>query len=101
MTEEGPLLFEVEGAVARITIDRPDRRNAVNPEVVRRLRTALDAASSDAEVRAVVLTGAGDQAFCAGADVGTMGADSRAAQHLERAEIGELFSKMRALPVPI
>ena len=53
-----------------LTIDRPERRNALNADVIGALREALHRTSSDDTLRAVVLTGAGDEAFCAGADLG-------------------------------
>jgi len=53
-----------------LTIDRPERRNALNADVIRALQEALDQARSDDTIRVVVLTGAGDEAFCAGADLG-------------------------------
>jgi crotonobetainyl-CoA hydratase len=52
-----------------ITLNRPAAMNAVNPEVSRQVGIALELAAMDADVRAVVLTGAGDRAFCAGADL--------------------------------
>jgi len=54
-----------------LTINRPDRRNALNPEVILALQDALHGVKADDTVRAVVLTGAGDEAFCAGADLGS------------------------------
>jgi enoyl-CoA hydratase len=62
--------YEVRGAAARITIDRAQRRNALSGPVIRGLVESLARAADDPEVRAVVLTGAGDRAFCAGGDVG-------------------------------
>jgi enoyl-CoA hydratase/carnithine racemase len=53
-----------------LTIDRPERRNALNADVIGALREALQRTKSDDTLRAVVLTGAGDEAFCAGADLG-------------------------------
>jgi enoyl-CoA hydratase/carnithine racemase len=53
-----------------LTIDRPERRNALNADVIGALQEALFRVKSDDTVRAVVLTGAGDEAFCAGADLG-------------------------------
>lgn len=58
-----------DAGILRITINRAEQRNAVNDEVLAGLRLALDAAAADPGVRAVVLTGAGDKAFCAGADL--------------------------------
>jgi enoyl-CoA hydratase len=96
------VLYEASNGVARITIDRPDRRNAINPEVVRGIATGLDAAESDGSVRAVVLTGSGDKAFCAGGDLGGMSeADGKVGEHFMRAEVGNLFTKMRGSSLPI
>lgn len=90
-----------EDDVAILTIDRPERRNAINPEVTRALRAALAEAEADDSVRVAVLTGAGDKAFCAGGDLGGMTADSKVGQHRERAEVGDLFAAMRASRLPI
>lgn len=91
----------VSGGVATLTIDRPERRNAISPEVVRLLRAGLEAAEADESVRVAVVTGAGDKAFCAGGDLGGMTAGSKVGQHRERAEVGELFAAMRASRLPI
>lgn len=96
-----PVLSHVDGGVATITIDRPDRRNAINPDVVQGLRSALKAADDDRNVRAVVLTGSGDKAFCAGGDLGGMVADSKVGEHFARADVGKLFEEMRASRLPI
>ena len=101
MSEAPSVLYEVDGGVARLTINRPDRRNAINPEVVRGLTQGLDSADADESVRVVVLTGAGDKAFCAGADLGGLTSDSRVDQHWQRAEVGRLLSTMRASRLPI
>jgi enoyl-CoA hydratase/carnithine racemase len=66
-----------EGAVAVVTIDRPDALNALDVETLTALRDALAALADDDEVRAVVLTGAGDRAFAAGADIKYMSAVER------------------------
>ena len=60
--------YDVDGAVATITIDRPDRRNALDREHVQGLLAAVAEASAAVEVRAVILTGAGGS-FCAGTDM--------------------------------
>lgn len=99
MTNE-QVLYEQRGRSVLLTIDRPDRRNAMNPEVVRGLADGIRRAGS-ADAQAVVLTGAGEKAFCAGGDLGGMTPDSQVAKHLLRAEVGELFSQMRAAPFPI
>lgn len=66
------LLVTVDDGVARLTINRPERRNALSWTVVSGLRQVLAALRDDPDVRVVVLTGAGDRAFCAGADLGGM-----------------------------
>src|SRR4051794_40062965 len=63
------ILFEKEGHRATLTINRPDKRNALNSTVIRELVRAFEECKADPEVRVVVLTGAGDKAFCAGADL--------------------------------
>jgi enoyl-CoA hydratase/carnithine racemase len=63
------LATERRGAVAVLRLDRPDARNALTPALVSALGTAIMAADADADVRAVVLTGTGTRAFCAGMDL--------------------------------
>src|ERR1700746_1442431 len=60
---------ERQGAAMTITIDRHERRNALNEQVAEGIVAALDEAERDTSCRAVVLTGAGDRAFCAGGDL--------------------------------
>jgi len=67
------ILYDVADAVATVTLNRPDRLNAVNTTVIRELVAAFDQADGDDGVRAVIVTGAG-RAFCAGADLGGGGA---------------------------
>uniref|UniRef100_A0AAU1M5B9 enoyl-CoA hydratase n=1 Tax=Streptomyces sp. NBC_00148 TaxID=2903626 RepID=A0AAU1M5B9_9ACTN len=64
-----PVLVADQGHVRVITLNRPEARNAVNEELSRLLGEALEEADKDPGVRAVVITGAGDKAFCAGADL--------------------------------
>jgi enoyl-CoA hydratase len=63
------LIDHLPGHVARITLNRPQARNAINGEVATALEAALLATEADDDVRAVVLTGSGQEAFCAGADL--------------------------------
>lgn len=100
-SEEESVLFERDGSVAFVTINRPDRRNAMDPGVVRGLSSAFREAERDDGVRAIVLTGAGDRAFCAGGDLGGMTSESKVDQHFLRAEVGDLFELMRRSPLPI
>ena len=74
------IILERDGHVATIRLNRPDKHNAINAEMSAELIDCLDALEADGDVRVIVLTGAGDKAFCAGADmaeaIGTAG-DSR------------------------
>ena len=68
------LLVEVADGVATVTLNRPEVRNALNQTLVRELASALEALEGDPAARVIVLRGAGDRAFCAGADLKGMGA---------------------------
>ncbi len=82
-----------------LTIDRPERRNALNADVIRALQQALDSVRADQTVRAVVLTGAGDEAFCAGAD---LGADAFAFDYAApTSAYADLLRSARKLDVPL
>ncbi len=93
--------YAVEGAIGRVTIDRPQRRNAMSFAVMRELREAMALARADDAVRVVVLTGAGDAAFCAGADLGGIGDNASATEvHDERGHLASLFREMWDLGKP-
>jgi enoyl-CoA hydratase/carnithine racemase len=93
--------YEVDGHVARITIDREARRNALSWTVMTELRGGLALAKADADVRVVVLTGAGDKAFCAGADLTGMAEGAGFAQlHDDRGELARLFRDLWELGKP-
>jgi enoyl-CoA hydratase/carnithine racemase len=75
MTESGherasEVRYEVSDHVARVTIDRESKRNALSFDTTSQLRECFRNADGDREVRVIVLSGAGEQAFCAGADLG-------------------------------
>jgi enoyl-CoA hydratase/carnithine racemase len=101
------LLAERRGGVLTLTINRPERRNAMTWDVIRGLREQLARAKTDPSVRVVVLAGAGDQAFCAGADLSGMvpedpggSGDGYAAHHVARGWLAELFEEMWHLGKP-
>ena len=97
------LLSSLESGILSLTLNRPDKRNALNAELIEALHQALERADLDAAVRVVLLRGAGKD-FCAGADLDellasanqTVNENERAALHL-----GSLFERMRALPKPV
>ena len=69
MNAPAPVLLERRGSAFWITINRADKRNAINQSVVDGIRDGFRQAHADAQVRAIVLTGAGEKAFCAGGDL--------------------------------
>lgn len=96
------VLSRVEGAVAVLTLNRPERRNALSPELVEALLAALRAAGADPAVRAVVLTGAGDKSFCAGGDLGGgMMAEGAHAAWQGRGRFADLLLAMHRLGKPV
>jgi methylglutaconyl-CoA hydratase len=73
MTDTSSVLVEKRGNSLWITINRPEKRNAVNADVIAGIARGYRIAHDDAQVRVIVLTGAGDKAFCAGADLQNTG----------------------------
>src|ERR1700690_746040 len=74
MTDNNSVKLEKRGQAFWITINRPEKRNALNGEVISGIARGYRNAHDDKEVRVIVLTGAGDKAFCAGADLQNSGA---------------------------
>jgi enoyl-CoA hydratase/carnithine racemase len=96
------VLYEKASGIARVTINRPERRNAMSFGVMQGLRDAFTRARTDDDVRVVVLTGAGDKAFCAGADLGGGGiADGAASAHDGRGLLADLFRDLNRLGKPV
>lgn len=93
--------YQLDGPIARVTIDRPERRNAMSFTVMRELREAMAEAKADEAARVVILTGAGDKAFCAGADLEGIGDNEHAVDvHDSRTHLAELFREMWTLGKP-
>jgi enoyl-CoA hydratase/carnithine racemase len=98
---ESEVLYAAADGVARVTINRPERRNAMSYGVMQGLRDAVAAAKVDESVRVVVLTGAGDRAFCAGADLGGIAENTgAAAAHDGRGLLANLFRELWSLGKP-
>ena len=72
-----PILLEINEGIALVTLNRPDKLNALNYALIDRLMATLDAIETDDSVRAVILTGAGERAFSAGADIHEFAASVR------------------------
>jgi enoyl-CoA hydratase/carnithine racemase len=95
------LEYAIDGAIARLTINRPDRRNAMSFAVMQSLRESLARAAGDDAVRVVVITGTGDKAFCAGADLTSVGDNAGAvAAHDARGVLADVFRDMWGLGKP-
>src|SRR5438105_3362401 len=96
------VLLEVDGAIATVTLNRPEQRNPLSSSMIRELRLALDWCKHEAAVSVVVLTGAGDRAFCAGADLSSFGGEESTLElHHGRHALAELFLEMDELGKPI
>lgn len=95
------ILFEVEGNVAVIKFNRPKALNAVNPDVIREVNEALDRVQGDTSIKVLVLTGEGEKAFVAGADIAYMaGLSPLQARDFSRTGQDLLF-RLEQLPIPV
>jgi len=90
--------YEVRGRVAVLTINRPDKKNAVNGEVARGMEAALDRLEDDPEVWVGILTGAGS-VFCAGADLKAINEGRAGELQTERGGFGGLVARARTKPL--
>jgi naphthoate synthase len=101
------ILYERAEGIAKITINRPEVRNAFRPQTLAELRDAFGRARDDLEVGSIIFTGAGEEAFCSGGDQrirgddGYIGDDDVAKQGVGRLDAGELHVQIRRLPKPV
>jgi len=94
------LLYGRRDAVATITINRPDNRNALSTETVADLREALEHARGDPQIRVIVITGAG-KVFCAGADLNSFRSEQPDLdRYFQRRDLADLFLAMTELGKP-
>ena len=94
------ILLEKKGNVAIATIDRPKALNALNSEVLNDLNTLVDTVNADPEIRVLILTGSGEKAFVAGADIGEMSSLSKAEGEAFGKKGNDVFRKLETLPIP-
>jgi naphthoate synthase len=99
--------YERAEGIAKITINRPEVRNAFRPQTLAELREAFGLARDDLQVGAIVFTGAGEEAFCSGGDQrirgddGYMGDDEVAQRGVGRLDVGDLHVQIRRTPKPV
>jgi len=102
-SQESAVMYSVDGAIARIRLNRPEKRNALNDELISGIKDALQRARSDQSVRVILLSGEGKD-FCSGADLSAL-QKIAAASVSENAEdaraLMELFLLIREVPVPV
>jgi methylglutaconyl-CoA hydratase len=99
----GILVTSIEDGVFSITLNRPEKRNALSSELIELLHQALEHADIDADVRVVVIRGSGKD-FCAGADLDELLASAErtlAENESSALRLGEIFERIRALPKPV
>lgn len=92
--------YEVEGAVGIITINRPKALNALNSAVLDELNQTLDAVDQN-EIRCLILTGAGEKSFVAGADIGEMSTLTKAEGEAFGKKGNDVFRKLETFPIPV
>jgi naphthoate synthase len=101
------ITYEKADGIAKITINRPEVRNAFRPQTLAELRDAFNRARDDLDVGSIIFTGAGTEAFCSGGDQrirgddGYIGDDEVAAQGVGRLDVGDLHVQIRRLPKPV
>jgi enoyl-CoA hydratase len=101
VVEEQPLLDERRGPIRLLTLNRPAQRNALSADLLVRLRAALQDADRDQIARVICLTGAGERAFCAGADLSSVAAGSTLAAHEARRAYSGLLLDLSRLGKPV
>lgn len=101
------LLYEKAESIAKISINRPEVRNAFRPQTLAELKDAFNRARDDLDVGSIIFTGAGTEAFCSGGDQrirgddGYIGDDEVAGQGVGRLDVGDLHVQIRRLPKPV
>jgi len=96
------IIFESFQGIAKVTINRPEVRNAFRPKTIVELSSAFDSAREDPAIGVVILTGAGEKAFCSGGDQRVRGQDGyKDDQGVARLNVLDLQVQIRRLPKPV
>lgn len=102
MSNQEEVLWEIKDKIGTIIINRPSAQNALNAQVIKSISSLLDSWETEGEIRAIVLTGAGGKAFCAGADLSaSFGDKPLLEQQRERNLFAQLLTKMNLCSKPI
>lgn len=101
MSDPELVLVQLNERVATVTLNRPDKRNALSPALLTALQTTLEQLAANTDAGVIVLTGAGDRAFCAGADLSSAPQGGMLAQHEAREQFVDLLRTMAELGKPI
>jgi methylglutaconyl-CoA hydratase len=103
MAHEQPVVYSVEGAIAQLTLNRPEKKNALNEAMIASLKENLRRASEDQNVRVIVIRGEGND-FCSGADLSALQKIAQASvdENVEDARsLLDLFLLIRQIPIPV
>lgn len=96
------LLFSIDNGIATITINRPEKMNALNKDVISDLSKAFDEVYNNKEIKSVILTGAGPKAFVAGADISEfLSLDAQGGEQLAQTGQDQVFNKIENCPKPV
>jgi enoyl-CoA hydratase len=95
------LIVERDGAVATVTLNRPKVLNALNHQLIAELRQAIDELDADGDVRVIILTGSGDRAFVAGADINELATQTPAGGRELSRRGQSLFARIEQLGKPV
>ncbi len=100
MTDQPPLLLDIADGIATVTLNRPHALNAINRALAEALSATCGFLREHIDVRVVILTGAGERAFCAGADLRERGGMTPSERNAHRAAIEAAAEELANLPVP-
>jgi enoyl-CoA hydratase/carnithine racemase len=101
---EKPLLCEITDRVATLTLNRPDKKNSLSPELVDLLRATLEEWAGRNDIRTVIIRGAGNEAFCSGYDIGSLpvaNAADRPSDQNQTHPVEALFEALHQFPYPV
>ncbi len=101
MTESKVLIVEEKGAICTFTLNRPEKRNLITPEILTELSSQLDRLEQEDKVRCVVIRGSGDKAFSSGYDIGAIGQNDMIAHHEGDHPLGRALRTITNYPYPV